>query len=54
MSAVEIARARLAHATARRADAKRRVAATPPRHDDSAAVRDEDVDARRRRDLLKH
>jgi hypothetical protein len=37
MTAVEIARARLAHAAARRADAKRRAAETPPRHDDSGA-----------------
>lgn len=37
MTAVEIARARLAHATARRATPKRRTAATPPRHDDSGA-----------------
>jgi hypothetical protein len=37
MTPMEIARARLAHATARRATPKRRSAATPPRHDDSDA-----------------
>ena len=37
MTAVEIARARLAHATARRATPKRRTATTSPRHDDSGA-----------------
>jgi transposase len=35
MTAVEIARARLAHSTAKRATPKKRAAATPPRHDDS-------------------
>ena len=37
MTAVEIARARLAHATVRRATPKRRTATTSPRHDDSDA-----------------
>ena len=37
MTAVEIARARLAHATARRATPKRRRATPSPRHDDSGA-----------------
>jgi transposase len=35
MTAVEIARARLAHSTAKRATPKKRVAKTPPRQDDS-------------------
>ena len=35
MTAVEIARARLAQATAKRAAPKKRVAKTPPRQDDS-------------------
>jgi transposase len=37
MTAVEIARARLAHATAKRATSKARVAKPSPRHDDSGA-----------------
>jgi hypothetical protein len=37
MTAVEIARARLAHATARRATPRRRTATASPRHDDSGA-----------------
>jgi transposase len=37
MTAIEIARARLAHATAKRATSKARVAKPSPRHDDSGA-----------------